>query len=142
MIKTIGKVTLVGLLAAMAMGMPARSWAQDPPKKNAKTAAKPAAPPKAKTTSFTGKLAAADKVAKTLTLDEKAKRVLDVTSETIITKNGKPATFDDAVLGEEIHGTFKKTEDGKLIAVTVNYGAKSTSAKAPPAKKTPPEHKS
>jgi hypothetical protein len=71
---------------------------------------------------FHGKLAAVDKVAKTIVV---GKRSFQITSETKIKKAGKPATLDDAVVGETVSGYVKPTADGKLAATTVNFGPKA-----------------
>jgi hypothetical protein len=70
---------------------------------------------------FHGKLAALDKTAKMITV---GKRTFQVTSETKIHKAGKPATFEEGVVGEEVSGYVKPTDDGKLVATTVNFGPK------------------
>jgi hypothetical protein len=49
---------------------------------------------------------------------------LQVTSETIITKDGKPAQLADGVAGQPVTGTYKKSDDGKMDAETVHFGAK------------------
>ena len=86
MIKSIGKITLVTILAAVVLGVPLTVPAQT----NAPAA--PAAPAKKpKAIPFHGKLLAVDQVNKTVTLDEKTKRVFQVTSDTKIMKNGKPS---------------------------------------------------
>jgi len=59
-----------------------------------------------------------DKTAKTIKVGE---RTFHVTSETRIMKAGKPATLDDAVVGEEVGGTYKEA-DGKLNAVSLRLG--------------------
>jgi hypothetical protein len=68
-----------------------------------------------------------DKLAKTITV---GKRTFQITSETKIRKNDKPATFDDGVVGEECSGYIKPNEEGKLIATTVNFGPKNSQAKS------------
>jgi len=71
---------------------------------------------------FHGNLAAMDKAAKTITV---GKRTFQITSETKIHKAGKPATFEEGVVGEEVSGYVKPTDDGKWIATTVNFGPKT-----------------
>ena len=66
-----------------------------------------------------------DKVAKTIKVGES---VYHVTSETKITKAGKPATLDDGVVGEPVSGYVKPTEDGKMTATTMRFGAKPEAA--------------
>ena len=126
----------VCLLAATLVA-PAR--AQDT--NQAPTSTKPAKPaPKkeAKALTFTGKIGAMDKVAYTITLDDKAKRVFQISSDTLISKDGKPAIMADGKVGDAVHGTYRKGDDGKLEALILNYGAKAEPAKptAKP-KKTP-----
>jgi hypothetical protein len=54
------------------------------------------------------------------------KRVFFVTSETKIFKSDKPATFADGVVGEYVTGSYKKSDDGKLIAHSVYFGGKAS----------------
>ena len=127
MIKLIGKITLTILLLSLAAA-PLRASAQNMTSTN-KTKSKStnsmtAAEAKAKPLPFKGKLGAVDNNAKTITLDEKTKRVFMITSETRLMKSGKPATLEDAVVGDEITGSYKKMADGKLSAVSVNFGPK------------------
>lgn len=70
---------------------------------------------------FHGKLAAMDKVAKTITV---GKRTFQITSTTKIKKSGKPATLEDGVVGETVSGYVKPSTDGKLTATTINFGPK------------------
>ena len=70
---------------------------------------------------FTGKLTAVDTNAMTFTV---GKRTFEVTSETKIEKDGQSATLSDGTLGEPAGGTYKKTDDGKLAAVSVRFGDK------------------
>jgi Cu/Ag efflux protein CusF len=70
-----------------------------------------------------GKVDAVDKTMKTLTLSGEKKQVLQVTSETRIMKAGKPATFDDATVGEAIAGSAVE-ENGKLVLRSLRIGAK------------------
>ena len=70
---------------------------------------------------FHGKLAALDQVAKTISV---GKRTFLITSETKIKKEGKPATLQDGVVGEEVSGYVKPNDAGKLVATTVNFGPK------------------
>lgn len=70
---------------------------------------------------FHGKLKAIDKTAKTITYGE---TTLQITSETKIEKNGKPARLEDGVVGEPVAGNYKKADDGKMNALKVRFGAK------------------
>ena len=80
---------------------------------------------------FHGKLAAVDKVAKTITI---GKSVYHVTSETKIKKGDKPAILEDGVVGEPVSGFAKPMEGGKMFASSVNFGPKAENANA---KKSP-----
>jgi hypothetical protein len=120
------KLGALGLLAAALAGSPAQLLAQTTnnptatkkttvTKKDAATKTKGAHP-------FRGKLAAMDKIAKTIKVGES---VYQVTSATKITKDGKPATLEDGVVGEPVSGYVKPTEDGKMPATTLHFGAKA-----------------
>ena len=50
-------------------------------------------------------------------------RTFEVTSDTKINKNGKPATLADGVVGEEVAGQYRE-EGGKLNAKMIRFGAK------------------
>ena len=120
MTKKIAKITTLSLFAAALVAMPVLSRAQDnnaPASPNQTTPAKPQKhnPP------FHGKLGAVDTNAKTLTVGT---LTLQVTPDTKITKDGQPATLSDGVVGQPVSGSYKKTADGKLNAVTVHFGAK------------------
>jgi len=119
------------LLAAAMLGLPAVVSAQT----NA-----PVAPTvsKSKPLPFMGRLGSVDKVAMTFTLDEKTKpgRTFEVTSETRIMKEGKPATLADGVVGYPVRGSYTKTADGKFEAHTISFGAKVDPAKMPVAPTT------
>jgi hypothetical protein len=133
MIKSIGKLTLATILAAVVVGMPLGALAQD------KTTPAPAAPASPDATKprpipFRGKIGAVDLVNKTIALDEKTKRTFEITSETKISKAGKPATLADAVVGEDIGGSYTKSPTGKLVAKTVRLSVKA----APVAKEAAP----
>ena len=74
---------------------------------------------------FHGRLAAIDKSAKTITV---GKRTFQITSETKLAKDGKPATFDAGVAGEECSGYVKPADGGKWVATSVTFGAKPEKA--------------
>jgi len=126
MIKSLIRIGALGLVAA-AVTLPSQAPAQTTNKpattkksagdtnESAKGEKKPGAGP------FHGKLAAVDKVAKTITV---GKRTFQITSETRIKKSGKPATLEDGVVGEPVSGYVKPGAEGKLIATTVNFGPK------------------
>jgi hypothetical protein len=134
MIKSIGKMTLAGLLAAVVLGMPVRVSAQDKPTEKPVPSA-PAAGATAKAVPFKGKISVVDKAAKTITLDDKNKRVFLITSETKMMKGDKPATLDDGVVGELVTGSYHKGDDGKLSAKSVYFGGKPSEGDAKKKKK-------
>jgi hypothetical protein len=120
MMKSILRIGALSLLAAAIAAAPTQLLAQSTNKpaadKTAPVAKKKGAHP------FRGKLAAVDKVAKTIKVGES---IYQITSETKINKAGKPATLEDGVVGEPVSGYAKPTEDGKMAATTVNFGAKA-----------------
>lgn len=124
--KTILRISALGLLAAAIAGLPLSLSAQTNDtstnltkaavsKKKDAGAKKPAPHP------FHGKLAAVDKNAKTITVGTST---FQVTAETLIFKDGKPATLEDGVVGEPATGYVKPAADGKLNATKVTFGAK------------------
>jgi hypothetical protein len=99
-------------------------------------------PPSAPT--FKGKVSALDKVALTLSVASKDKtRVFSITPQTRFFRNGKPATFAEGEVDEDVAVVAKAARKGKQEAVTVRYGtgggAKEKPAPKPSAKK--PAHK-
>jgi hypothetical protein len=125
MSKSIQQFLLSTLLAAAVLGIVLPAPAADTP---------PAPDPaKAKRMPFGGKLKAIDKVAKTITIDRENKNTFAVTSNTKITKAGKPATLNDAVIGEDVGG-LAVDKDGKLELLSLRLGAKPA---LPPAAPTP-----
>lgn len=102
-------------------------------------ATKPAAEAaKPKTLPFNGKIAAVDRAAQTITLSGKSQRVVKVTAQTKIVRDGKPATLADAKVGEPVGGSARKTEGGQLEAVSLRLGPKAAAEKPekPPKAKT------
>ena len=114
--KNIYKIAVLSLLAAALVAMPALSRAEDAstnaPASSDQTPAKP---------KKHGNLSAVDTKAMTLTVGT---LTLQVMSDTLITKDGKSATLADGVVGELVSGAYKKTDDGKLNATSVHFGAK------------------
>jgi len=132
MMKSIGKLTLATILAALVVGVPMGVLADST---NAVAPAAPAAPaPKPRAIPFKGKLGSVDKVNKSITLDDKNKRTFQITSDTKIMKAGKPATLDDGVIGDDVRGSYIKGDDGKtLTAKSIYFGAKAAAPPATPA---------
>lgn len=120
MIKSLLKIGALSLLAAAIAGTPAPLLAQST--NNPAAEKNPAVPKKKAGHPFRGKLAAVDKVAKTIKVGES---IYQITSQTKITKAGKPATLEDGVVGDPVTGFVKPTDDGKMAATTVHFGAKA-----------------
>ena len=124
--KHIARLSMLTLCAAAILAAPASSRAQAAT--NAPAAAAPTPPVKkhratpSATLSFHGSLTAVDTNAMTLTVE---KRTFNMTSETIVTKDDKPAVLADGVVGETVRGAYKKNADGKLDAVTMRFGGRN-----------------
>lgn len=119
--RVIPSIAVLGLAAAVlaatcGQAMSQEAKGKDQPRKAAKAEA---GAKKQGLTPFRGKISVVDSVAKTVKVGD---RTFYVTSETRITKAGKPATFDDAKVGEEIAGSYRKADDGKLLARTIRIG--------------------
>lgn len=134
MTKTIAKLAFIGVLTGLIAGAPLRVLAEDKP------AAERKVPPKGErkggVTPFVGKVTAVDKAAKTIKVGE---RTFQITSESKITKADKPATLDDAVVGDAVRGAFRKTDDGKMAAITIRLGAKPEGEAGARKKEAPPK---
>jgi hypothetical protein len=118
----IAKITVLSLLAAAMVTVPVLVHAQDA-KTNA-TSSNQTTPPNHKIHSgipFRGKLNAVDTKAMTLTVGN---RTFQVTADTKIFNNGAPAALSDGVVGGPVRGAYKKTEAGKLEALSVHFGVK------------------
>ena len=116
--KNILKIAVLSLLAAAIAVAPTQTQAEE---KKEKPAVKKPEAPKGDRGPFYGKVAAVDKQARTITV---GKRTFQITSDTKIKKEGKPATLEDAVVGELVGGYFIKGDDDKLVVKTVNFGPK------------------
>jgi len=112
---------MLGLLAAAMAALPTQVLAQStntPPPKPMRH------PP------VHGKLAAVDLTAKTLKV---ADTTYEVTSTTRIMKDGKPATLEDGVVGENVSIVWAE-KDGQKEARSVYFGTRPERKKhAPPA---------
>jgi hypothetical protein len=90
---------------------------------DAKPADKKEAP--ARAIPFRGKVAAVDKQAKTFKVGE---RTFQITSDTRIMKAGKPATLEDAAVGEDVGGAYREGADKKLNVVSLRIGPRPDAA--------------
>jgi hypothetical protein len=132
--KSFLKPTIASLLALSLIGAAFSAKAENKKTEVAKPAtpaegakpATPAIPPvAAKGKPYGGTLSAVDKKAMTVTVKKKdSEKTFSVASTTKITKNGKPATLDDAVVGEEAGVYFKDADGGKAEAISLRLGAK------------------
>lgn len=125
------KIKIMGLLGAVLIAASATVSAQDAASSNAPAGSEQKAEPhhkhkKSDVIPFHGKLSAVDDKAMTLKIGE---RTIEITSETKITKDGKPATLADGVVGEPVRGAYKKGAEGKLTAISIHFGEKSESKK-------------
>lgn len=131
MMNRVLKAGAFALLAAAMAGLPVCLQAQtnqSPAATNNAAAEKNEAPARKRTAGpFRGKLAAVDRVNRTITV---GKRTFQITSETKIFKGRTPATLEDAVVGETVSGGFRTAPDGKLNATKLTFGPK-TGGKAP-----------
>lgn len=124
------KITLALVLAAFAIVSILPTVGAD-----AKPAdAKPAAAPAGRPIVFNGKLDAVDKQAKTIKIGE---RVFHVTSTTRIIKDSKPATLDDAKVGDEAAGQYREGADKQLNLISLRVGPKPAAPGAAPKKDAP-----
>jgi hypothetical protein len=118
--KAILRLAVISLLSTAIAVAPTQAWAQD--KKKDDAAAEGTDAPKGKKKGeglpARGKITAIDKTAKTVTVGE---RVFQVNSETRLMKAGKPATLDDAAVGEDVGISYKKDGE-KLIAISMRFG--------------------
>jgi hypothetical protein len=115
------QIALFSLVTAALLAMPAISRAQDtttnPPAAAAPAAKKHALLP------FHGKVSAVDATAGTITV---GKLTINVTADTKVTKDGKPATLADFAAGELAAGAYKK--DGEKLNATVLHNGKADKA--------------
>ena len=72
---------------------------------------------------FHGKISSVDASARTFSIVGKEKtRVIKITDQTKITKQGAEATMKDVAADEEVRGSYWKKEDGSLEARSVKLG--------------------
>ena len=115
-------IALFFLITAALIAAPAIVRAED--KAPATTETKPKKNTDA--TAYHGKVMAVDTDGKTITVqDANGELKLDVTAETKISKDGKPAKLADFAAGDDARGSYKKDADGKLNAVSLRVGAKA-----------------
>ena len=121
--KDIVRIAVSSLFVAGLVATPALFGAADTGAK-APAASDQNAPAKAKQhgVSFLGSLSAVDTSAMTLTVSN---LTMQVTSDTIIKTGSRLAKLSDAVVGQPTRGTYEKSADGKLIALTLHLNSKA-----------------
>lgn len=121
------QIALFAIVAAALVAAPSVVRAEDKPAKSeAGTNAAPHAAKKHGGTPFHGKVASVDAAASTVTVGS---LTVNITSETKITKDGKPATLSDITVGEKIAGSYKKDDAGKMDATIIHIGEKGEGKK-------------
>lgn len=123
------KLSVISLLTAAILAVPALSRADDPA--NAPAAAGQTAKHKRAggVIPFRGTVTAVDTNAMTLTI---GKRMFGITSKTRITKDGKPAVLCEIAVGDRVGGAYKKSADGRLEARTIHARKLKPKADAQP----------
>ncbi|MCW5556330.1 MAG: hypothetical protein KIT22_00545 [Verrucomicrobiae bacterium] len=85
---------------------------------------------------FRGQVGSVDPSARTVTLSGKKRdRVLHVTDQTRIEREGKAASLDDIRPGDQARGSLVKEADGREVLIKATFGGRATEA----TRKTPPE---
>jgi hypothetical protein len=80
---------------------------------------------------YHGTLQSVDAAAQSITLAGKTKqRVILITSETNITRDGKPVSLKEAIAGEKVSGSVVKNREGKEEAITLRLNGKSEQPKS------------
>ena len=126
------QIALFALVAAALIAAPAVLRAEDKPAKPEAGQSGEHAAKKKGVIPFHGKVAAVDAAAATVTVGT---TTVNITSETKITKDGKPATLADITVGEKVGGAYKKDEAGKMNAVSIRIGEKAEKAEGKKPKK-------
>jgi len=129
------KRAIATLILAALIGLLTRPTAPaaEPDKPVAGSPSDPAPVPKPKPGArhrpLAGRITEVDHVHKTLKV---GKTVVYITSETRITKDGKPAVLADARPGEEVGISYVPSEDGRYVALSVRIGPRPGAAGKPP----------
>ncbi|MEY4387727.1 MAG: hypothetical protein RLY20_3010 [Verrucomicrobiota bacterium] len=130
MIKSTIQYTIIGLatLALVTAPLTAAEKANKTDKADKADKAEKAKkePKEAKGIPFHGRLMS--KTDTSITLHERTERTIEITSDTKITKAGKPGTLADATVGEEVAGMYVAGE--KNVAKSLRIGAKPEEKKA------------
>lgn len=82
-------------------------------------------PGKRQTYPFRGKVATIDTTARTVTLEGKtSRRVITVTDDTRLIRDGSATTLDSLKAGEAVGGTLRKSPEGQEVATLIRVGTK------------------
>jgi hypothetical protein len=132
--RVLTRTLIVGLLAGLIVGTPLAAQTSEKEAKSEATSRKA----KSDLLPIRGKIGAVNPEEKTITLDGKGKsRVIQVRSDTKLTKDGQPATLDAAIVGEEIAGQVRKVEGNKFEALSLRFGPRPQGkVESKPTKKT------
>ena len=117
--RSIIKLSVLSLLTGALVAMPAQSYSQE--NSNPSVEKKESKPGRSGVTPFHGKLKAVDKDAGTISVGQ---HTYQITSDTIIFKSDQPGTLEDAVVGENVGGAYRKADDGRLLVTKVTFGPK------------------
>jgi hypothetical protein len=112
------RFTLAAFVAITLAAVPAACLAEDKPAANTNSEMQVIA----RRTPFHGQVSGVDTAAMTLSVGT---LLLHVTSETQITRDGKPATLASINVGEAVRGSYKKDEAGKLSAANIRVAEKA-----------------
>ena len=80
---------------------------------------------KAKYRPFNGTVKAVNLQAKTIKLQGDKAQEFAIGTETVIKKDGQPATLDNIAVGDKVGGRARETSDGKWEAVSIKFGTKA-----------------
>jgi hypothetical protein len=122
MIKSTIKLTLLVTTAVALAASPVLAAEKTDAKPKKEAANAPKAEASGRVVPFRGKITA--KTDASITIGE---RTIEITSDTKIVKNGKPATLADAAVGDEVGGQYR-TENNKMIARSLRIGPKPEGA--------------
>ncbi|MEJ5239501.1 MAG: DUF5666 domain-containing protein [Limisphaera sp.] len=83
-----------------------------------------------------GRIAEVDQIHKTIKVGNS---VVYITSETRITRDGKPAILEDAKVGDEVGISYVRDETGRMVARSVRIGPRPAQPPRPaPSRPAPP----
>jgi hypothetical protein len=120
--KTIFYTAAAAMFAGAIIAFPSLSRGAD----DSSATKTPATTTSTATTKFNGSVTAVDTNAMTFTVSN---LTFNVTSESRLTKNSKPAVLAEVVVGDPARGSYVKGEDGKLNVTRVTFD-KNTGGKA------------